>query len=190
MIPTDTDLFLSSVRSEASKGLEVAPEDALRLLALVEEHGREVLRLRATQPSLGAAEQLRALARAYELDSSPLLTRRLLEIADSLVASPGGSSGEHPEARVEGGLWVSCGLEGLSLHDSADEARSAAEEWLGACRERAPEGWPEETVGIMWGEVIVRGRVVEIEHRPRADGDPPGPWDEWVDYALRPVVRP
>lgn len=195
--PTDTDRFLAAVRAEALGGLDVAPADVLRLLRVIEEQGREVLRLRGTQPSPDEPETAPRGNPESDGVSDPESLRMRLRLAGRLIAhveqhlaSPVEPPGKRPEARTEGGMWVSCGLDGFTLHDTADEAREEAEAWLQECRERAPGGWPEETVGIMWGEVIVHGRVVEIEHRPRADGDPPGPWDEWVDYALRPVVRP
>lgn len=99
MKPTETDLFLAEIRGAAEGGAQIYPQDVLRLVRLLEAHGREVLRLRslvaspsasASLPQGGpadddpAARALRDLARAYELDSSPALTRRLLEIADAL----------------------------------------------------------------------------------------------------------
>lgn len=119
------------------------------------------------------AVELRKLARAYQLDSSPLLTRRLLEIADRLDRAH---------------RWVSFGCDGLDEHQIADAARDAAASELLACRDQAPDGWPEETDTIWWGSVYVHERVVEIARRPRdPEVDYHGNWDEWIDYALRPV---
>lgn len=99
MTPTETDRFLAATRASAEAGLSLCSFDTLRLLQLLEEQGREILRLRSTVASPSAstslpqggssgdhpeARALRDLARAYELDSSPALTRRLLEIADTL----------------------------------------------------------------------------------------------------------
>lgn len=47
MTPTDTDRLLASARASAEAGLSLCSYDVLRLLRVIEEHGREVLRLRA-----------------------------------------------------------------------------------------------------------------------------------------------
>ena len=51
MTPTDTDRLLASARASAEAGLSLCSYDVLRLLQIIEEQGREVLRLRMQAPT-------------------------------------------------------------------------------------------------------------------------------------------
>ncbi len=79
---------------------------------------------------------------------------------------------------------------GFELHDSLDEAKTAAEKEFEICRDEAySDGWPECTDEICYGEV--NGAVVETERAPWDEskfGPPPnGEHDvEYVKYELRP----
>lgn len=54
MTPTDTDRFLAEIRGAAEGGAQIMPYDVLRIFEILEELGRENLRLRAegSTPSL------------------------------------------------------------------------------------------------------------------------------------------
>lgn len=85
--------------------------------------------------------------------------------------------------------WISHGVDGFELHETEAEALLAAYAELEMCRDQAPsDGWPEETDQIWWGRVEIRECVVETERRPwDSETDHGGPFDDWVDYALRPA---
>lgn len=70
---------------------------------------------------------------------------------------------------------------------TAAEARAQAEKYLDWCRETAPEGWPEETNQICWGEIL--GEAEVIERRPVTDEDRnrfgiDAGIDDFIDYAV------
>ena len=50
MIPTETDRFLAEIRGAAEGGAQIMPYDVLRILRIVEYQGREILRLRVSEP--------------------------------------------------------------------------------------------------------------------------------------------
>jgi len=58
---------------------------------------------------------------------------------------------------------------GFFIHNTAEDAKKTAEEWLDFEREEAHEGWCDYIDGICWGEV--KQQVVEIMCRPRTDED-------------------
>lgn len=105
MTPTDTDRFLAAVRSEAVAGLDVAPEDVLRLLEIVEDLGREVLRLKASEKAPASEDRWLSKALALEQDLGEL--------------PPGGASGGAarspvcPDCRGRGGACLTCAGDGL-----------------------------------------------------------------------------
>jgi hypothetical protein len=83
----------------------------------------------------------------------------------------------------------------FDLHDTANEAKAAAEAALKWCREEASgeEGWPEDTRRICWGEVCeaAKPRVIHAhdaecrDEEGRLDCDY-ADWDETWEYDLTP----
>ena len=81
------------------------------------------------------------------------------------------------------------------MHDTANEAKAAAEAALKWCRDEASgeEGWPEETGCICWGEVceVAKSRVIHAhdaecrDEEGRLDCDY-ADWDETWEYDLTP----
>lgn len=67
MKPTERDLFLAEIRGAAEGGAQIMPYDVLRLMKIIEDQGREVLRLRAGTsgrvPAEISAERARQEAR-------------------------------------------------------------------------------------------------------------------------------
>jgi hypothetical protein len=72
----------------------------------------------------------------------------------------------------------------FKLHDTAEEAASAAMALLANARERAPEGWPENVTEICWGSLCGSVREAPGSRRPCRDGDPSGV-DYMIEYELR-----
>jgi hypothetical protein len=71
------------------------------------------------------------------------------------------------------------GLDGLVLHETAEEAKAAAQEYLDANEEVASsDGWPEETNQICWGKVIGTADLISSEP------DPSGRFDTIDKYEL------
>ncbi len=122
MTPTDTDRFLASARTAAEAGLSLCSYDVLRLLRVIEEQGREVLRLRGTQPRSDEPETAPRgnpegddISDPESLRMGLRLAGRLIAHVEQHIASPVKPSGARPR--------------------EAQSLRSLAL----LCRERAPE---------------------------------------------------
>ena len=63
----------------------------------------------------------------------------------------------------------------MQVYDTADEARGFAEEALEYARERAGEGWPEDTGSICWGRVL--GSVTQTTDLTLAQAEEAGDED-------------
>ena len=77
---------------------------------------------------------------------------------------------------------------GIKFHDTAEEARDAAEAALDAYRDEAPDGWDENTDSVCWGEV--REQVQETFRRlydPEQDQFIDPDCTEIVGYDLLPI---
>ena len=79
-------------------------------------------------------------------------------------------------------MWFSYDHEdGVSFHDTPEQAKAAAERAFGFDQDEAPDGWHEEVATICWGEV--RGRVAETSRRPTTPEDGID-CAEFVEYSL------
>jgi hypothetical protein len=73
-------------------------------------------------------------------------------------------------------------LDGITFHETADEAKWHAQMYLDNSQDVAMDsGWDENVTDICWGEV--KGRVQETSRRPSKSGEP-GDFDEYVEYSL------
>jgi hypothetical protein len=74
--------------------------------------------------------------------------------------------------------------EGFELHETADEAKKAAEDALDFERGEAAEGWSDYIDQICWGEL--KQIIIETLNRPRTDEDTfvSSDCDTIVDYGL------
>lgn len=89
---------------------------------------------------------------------------------------------------------------GFEQHDTAEEARKAAETALDHYRDQAADGWSEEVESICWGEIrgsvretereeVPPGVTVDEETGEGSDGNDYSrvnaiPFDSWVDYGV------
>ena len=75
--------------------------------------------------------------------------------------------------------------EGFEEHNTADEASDRAEAALEACREQAPDGWPEEVHGIHWGRILPLETIVETRGTQEQDAYAQAKGcSYWCDYHL------
>jgi hypothetical protein len=78
-------------------------------------------------------------------------------------------------------FWYSYDPEdGYTRHETADEAKEAAEASLDYERERSPDGWHENTTDIEWGLLVPYGEARQCN----VVDTPEGEFDYTCDYQL------
>lgn len=78
-------------------------------------------------------------------------------------------------------FWYSYDPEdGFTNHESAEEAREAAEASLEYHRDRSSDGWHEDTESIEWGLLVPYGEAREVNRRET----PGGEHDYVCDYEI------
>jgi len=79
------------------------------------------------------------------------------------------------------------GVDEITYHKTAEEAKAKAEEELQWCRDEAIDGWPDETIWIHWGEikqVVVETRRLDKEGCEKEGIEFRDNWDCYVEYDL------
>ena len=77
------------------------------------------------------------------------------------------------------------GLDRMSFHETADQAKAAAQEYLDSNAEvAADEGWPDETPWICWGQLMGKADLVSSEP------DSSGRFDTIDKYELSDLREP
>ena len=79
------------------------------------------------------------------------------------------------------------GIDEVTYHDTAEEARKEADDALRWCRDQAPDGWPDEIHWIHWGKVIQW--CAETNRMSKEECEKAGiyfneDWDVYLDYGL------
>jgi hypothetical protein len=75
--------------------------------------------------------------------------------------------------------------DGISLHDSEDEARAAAREVLSDLAEYAGDGWPENMDDLHWGRIQPVQIAAKVNERPAPEGSE---FDTLCEYVLKDVT--
>lgn len=157
----DDARFMAEIRGAAEGGAQIMPADVLRIFRIFGDEELERKRL-----EILLLEDPRPLSEA-EIE----LARERIDAA----------------VRKSKQRFCSFGHDGFELHETEGAAREAAAAELEACREVAPDGWPEDMEGIGWGRLEIVERVKAVERRPWTDADGAATHDEWVDYRLVPA---
>lgn len=74
------------------------------------------------------------------------------------------------------------GVDGITYHATAEEAKSKAEEELQFCEDEAPDGWPDETVWIHWGRIIQHVQCTKHLTKEECEKEDIGFNDSWNAY--------
>lgn len=73
--------------------------------------------------------------------------------------------------------------EGMTMHDTAEEARACAEEELARHRERSGDGWHQDVGDVEWGYLVPLAEARECDRRET----PGGEHDHVCDYRMHSV---
>jgi hypothetical protein len=76
--------------------------------------------------------------------------------------------------------------EGFEIHDTAEQAKAAAQALMKIYEDCAPyDGWHEDQEALCWGELK---QIQNAQITFRRAGKPGEEFDEYITYALRPSV--
>jgi hypothetical protein len=110
--------------------------------------------------------------------------------ARDLAAAP--AAVEVPAAQAGTKFFSYDPCDDLSLHDTADAARAAAQNAIDIYREDASEGWAEDVERVCWGAVLEQATEIKIKEDlpPHAFAFGVAGYLPPVDYVLQPTECP
>lgn len=83
--------------------------------------------------------------------------------------------------------WYSYDPErGYETFSTPKEAESDAESCLEHLRDKASDGWHEDTEAVQWGAIVPLAYAARIDERPHEDTS----FDYWCNYAIEAVQEP